>query len=66
MDHHSQPLRGRVWKGGKIIFGRLDNSVSFERLVEKDHGLTLSDGFVQAIGKEITIPLRILDIEEKK
>lgn len=29
-DPQSLPLRGRVWRGGKIIAGRLDNSVNVE------------------------------------
>ncbi len=66
IDSQSLPLRGRVWRGGKIIVGRLDNSVNVENLVKKSNGLTFRDKFMQAIEREISIPLRILDIEERK
>jgi hypothetical protein len=64
--NQTQPVRGRTWKRGRIIVGRLDNSVNTEQLVERNGVLTLPSSFLNPIGNELLPPLRILDIEEKK
>lgn len=58
------PVRGRTWRGGQIIVGRLDNSVNVEKLVEKNGVLTLSDTILKSSGKPLTPTPRVLGIEE--
>ncbi len=62
----NEPLRGRAWKNGKIIVGRLDNSVNVETLVSENGQLVLPPSFREDVEKAAKSPLRVLDIEEKK
>lgn len=64
--NQTQPVRGRTWKSGRIIVGRLDNSVNSEQLVERNGALTLPGSVLNPNGNEAILPIRILDIEEKK
>lgn len=66
LKNQTQAAPGRTWKGGKIIMGRLDNSVTVERLVEKEGVLMTSDAFTKRFGNEPMPHLRILNVEEKK
>ncbi len=62
----NEPLRGRAWKNGKIIVGRVDNSVNVETLVPENGQLVLPPSFREDVEKAAKSPLRVLDIEEKK
>lgn len=58
------PVRGRTWRGGNIIVGRVDNSVNIEQLVEKNGVLTLPDTILKPSGKPLSPLPRVLGIEE--
>jgi hypothetical protein len=63
-DKVVQPVRGRVWKGGKIIVGRADNSVNLETLEKTSTGYQLPESFLKPRGKEPVPRLSILDIKD--
>lgn len=63
-DKVTQPARGRVWKGGKIIVGRADNSVNLETLEKTSVGYQLPKAFLQPFGKKPMPKLTILDIKD--
>jgi hypothetical protein len=62
----NEPLRGRAWKNGKIIVGRVDNSVNVETLVPENGQLALPRSYREAVEEANGSPLHILDIDEKK
>ncbi len=64
-DKVVQPVRGRVWKGGKIIVGRADNSVNLETLEKTSTGYQLPESFLKPRGKEAVPRLSILDIHDE-
>ncbi|WP_146850603.1 hypothetical protein [Brevifollis gellanilyticus] len=66
MDKQKQPVRGRTWLGDKIIIGRLDHTVTLEKLVREKGALTLPAKLRHAVEQDMKAPIRILDIEEKK
>jgi hypothetical protein len=59
------PVRGRTWRGGRIIVGRVDNSVNVEKLVERNGVLTLPDTILKPGGKPLMPLPQVLGIEEK-
>lgn len=65
-DKVVQPTRGRVWRGGKIIVGRADNSVNLETLEKTSSGYQLPETFRNPLGKEPVPKLSILDIQDDK
>jgi len=64
-DKVVQPVRGRVWKGGKIIVGRADNSVNLETLEKTSTSYQLPESILKPRGKEPVPKLTILDINDE-
>lgn len=54
------PVRGRSWRGKKIVVGFNDGSTIPVPLKKQGHHLTLPDDVVQGLP-----PLKVLDIEER-
>lgn len=65
-DKQKEAVRGRTWKGDKIVIGRLDNSVNVEKLVKENGVLTLPTQFRKTVEQYTKVPLRVLNLEERK
>lgn len=65
-DRFNEPIRGRAWRNGKIVIGRLDNSANVETLAPHKSVLILPDILQKAIADHAKPPLRLLDVEQKK
>jgi len=66
VDRQKDPVRGWTWARGKLVIGRSDMSVNVVTLVKKDGVMVLPDSLQKLFGGQSELPLRILNIEEKK
>lgn len=58
-------VRGRSWRGGRIIIGRNDNSVNVETLVKDGEQYVLPELPNQKLDDKRLTDFKLLDIEEK-